>query len=346
MTSAPFYSTNGPRNARIAIVGEAWGDQEEMTKLPFMGSSGQELTRMLAEAKISRSECFLTSVFNFKPPQGDIEKICVNKKEAGIGYPMPPYGMGKYIKPELLGEVARLQQELQIVKPNLTLALGNTACWALLNSSGIGSLRGTVAYSTLVDDLKVLPTYNPAAVMRNWALRVIVITDLMKAERERHFPEIRRPEREILINPSFEEMLEWWQENSSALYLGVDIETRLGQITCIGFASSPTKAMVIPFVDYSGKSYWPTPDLELDAWNFVETLLSSPIPKVFQNGLYDLQYILQMGLKIQNCTEDTMLLHHALYPELQKGLGFLGSIYTNESSWKNTYRKTTLKKDE
>jgi hypothetical protein len=53
-----------------------------------------------------------------------------------------------------------------------------------------------------------------------------------------------------------------------------------------------------------------------------------------------------MGLKIQNCTEDTMLLHHALYPELQKGLGFLGSIYTNESSWKNTYRKTTLKKDE
>jgi len=43
-----------------------------------------------------------------------------------------------------------------------------------------------------------------------------------------------------------------------------------------------------------------------------------------------------------------MLLHHALYPELPKGLGFLGSIYTNEASWKlmRRERSDTVKRDE
>jgi DNA polymerase I-like protein with 3'-5' exonuclease and polymerase domains len=63
-------------------------------------------------------------------------------------------------------------------------------------------------------------------------------------------------------------------------------------------------------------------------------LLESPVTKVFQNGLYDLQYIYQMGIRPRNCTEDTMLMHHALYPEMKKGLEFLGSVYTNEASWK------------
>ena len=135
-----------------------------------------------------------------------------------------------------------------------------------------------------------------------------------------------------------------------AVALAVDIETTLGQITHIGFAPSRSRALVIPFVDLSqpSGSYWPTPEAEHSAWNMVEELLTHPALKVFQNGLYDLQYIIRMGLRVTNTQHDTMLLHHSMYPELQKGLGFLGSVYTSESSWKllREHEDGMLKRDE
>ena len=69
-------------------------------------------------------------------------------------------------------------------------------------------------------------------------------------------------------------------------------------------------------------------------WLQVWRLLGSNIPKIFQNGMYDLQYLMRMGLRVRACDEDTMLMHHAICPEMNKGLGFLGSIYTNEPAWK------------
>jgi hypothetical protein len=61
----------------------------------------------------------------------------------------------------------------------------------------------------------------------------------------------------------------------------------------------------------------------------------SPIPKTFQNGLYDLQYIWSCWkCPTKNFEHDTMLLHHSLQPELPKSLGFMGSVYTDEISWK------------
>ena len=82
------------------------------------------------------------------------------------------------------------------------------------------------------------------------------------------------------------------------------------------------------------------------AWNLVQALLASPVPKTFQNGLYDLSYLIRMGLVVKNCVDDTMLHHHALMPEMQKGLGFLGSVYTNEASWKLMRHNESNKRDE
>ena len=49
---------------------------------------------------------------------------------------------------------------------------------------------------------------------------------------------------------------------------------------------------------------------------------------------------------MRNYADDTMLMHHALQPESNKGLGFLGSVYTNHSSWKTMRTKVlTLNKD-
>lgn len=339
-TCAPaFAHTLGPKSgAKLAIVGEAWGTTEEQIKLPFMGFSGQELTRCLQEAEIKRGDCFLTNALQLRPTDGKIESLCVSKKEVGKDYTLAPVTNGKYLHPALLAEFARLKEELEHVKPNLVLALGRLATLALLGTPKITAIRGAIAESTLVPGLKVLPSFHPSMILKNWANRPILLADLLKAQREQNLPEIRRPARKILISPTIEEVEELTQQILfyPPKILSCDIETRKKTITMLSFAWDWDKAVVIPFWDAAkpNGSYWPDLETELRAWRCVCTLLYHPMTKLFQNGLYDIQYFACMGFFVRNCTADTMLLHHTLYPEMQKGLGFLGSVYTDEASWK------------
>jgi uracil-DNA glycosylase len=337
---------------KILICGEAWGAEEEKARAPFIGASGQELTRMLDEAGIRRADCYLTNVFNMRPENNDLENICVPKGQGSIEG-MPALKAGKYPRAELRSELIRLHRELQETNSNVVLALGGTACWALLAVTGISKIRGTVTGSpgTIAcrANQKVLPTYHPAAVLRDWSLRAVTVLDLAKAKRESEFPEIRRPERTVYIEPDLDN-IDWFifHHLMNAKMIAIDIETRGNQITCIGFAPSASVAITIPFVDERkpGNSYWPTLEQEAKAWKRVRAICASPAKKLFQNGLYDLNFMWTYGIKVNNAGEDTMLLHHALQPESEKGLGFLGSVYSNEQSWKLLNRKTTtIKRD-
>jgi len=344
-TSEPFSHSSGPRNARIAIVGDAWGEQEALTGMPFMGTSGQELTRMLLDAGISKRECFLTNVLNLRPPGNNVEALCAAKTIVGKEYSLPPLAAGKYLLPEHLHHVERLKAELLTVNPNLVLALGATACWALLAGAKLSAVRGTIAQGALTSH-KVLPTFHPSFILRNWSQRAVAIADLRKAAREAEFPEIRRPKRSVLFSPTLEE-IEAYATADHAI-LSVDIETTRGQMASIGFASTRDFAIVIPFItdEKVPRSFWPFASQEARALRAVKHLLERPIPKLFQNGLYDLQYIVPLGIRPWNTIHDTMLLHHSLYPELRKGLGFLGSLYTDEASWKILGGKTDSTKRE
>lgn len=333
---------------KIALIGEAYGAEEERAKSPFVGPAGYQLNSLLDEAGIRRADCFISNVFNLKPVNNDIETLCVSKREDTLG--LPPLRPAKYLAPQYLPELQRLERELREVSPNIVVALGNTAAWALLRNAGISKIRGAVTTSTLVPRLKVLPTYHPAAILRQWDLRPVTVLDLMKAKRESEFKEIRRPERTVYIEPSLSD-LDWFFETHirQASRLAPDIETAGNQITCIGFATSISRAIVVPFVDYrkEGNSYWSSLGEELQAWEWVRKVLALPTPKVFQNGLYDMAFLWRhYGIPTFNADEDSMLLHHALQPESLKGLGFLGSVYTNEASWKlMNSRSKTIKRE-
>lgn len=335
----------------IAIIGEAWGAEEERERAPFVGSSGYLLTKMLEEASIRRADCFLTNVLNLRPPNNKLEALCGPKPEGIKGF--PAITKAKYLREEFAPELDRLGRELVEVNPNLIIALGNTALWALCGRTAITKARGTTCLSThTVSGFKVLPTYHPAAVGRQWQLRPVTVVDLCKAERESHFAEIRRPKREIWIEPELEDLEEFYERYISPnAPISVDIETVGTSITCIGFAVGTSHAIVIPFLDPRRKtrSYWPDPASERAAWEFVRRVLEDgKLAKVFQNGLYDIAFIWRTkGIKIFGAEEDTMLLHHAMQPESLKGLGFLGSVYTDEGAWKQMRtRSTTIKKDD
>jgi uracil-DNA glycosylase len=335
----------------IALVGEAWGETEEREHRAFAGAAGWELNKLLDKAGIRRADCLVTNVFNLRPPSNKIEAFCTDKM---FGIPgLPALGTAGYVHKKYLPELERLADELEAANPNVTVALGNTAMWALLGKTSISKLRGTVQLSThTLTGLKVLPTYHPAAIFRQYSLRPIVVLDLRKARRESEYPDIRLPERHIWIEPTLEDIYEFDRLYiSQCKSLAVDIETSGTAITCIGFAPREDLAIVIPGIGLqkAGRPYWPSMAIERKVWAIVKNILERPVPKVFQNGLYDITVIWRAwGIGVRGVEHDTMLLHHALQPESLKGLGFLGSLYTDEGAWKQMResKATKFKRDD
>lgn len=352
--------------SRIVIIGEAWGKDEAAAHSPFVGATGRELNALLEESGLLplgtakplndalwrnnssfRDEVyhaagiFPTNVFNFQPPGNRIEDLCGPRWGS-----LPAIRPGKYIRAEFTPELERLKLELEQESPNLIIGLGATALWFLLGTTAISRRRGTIAWSRWG---KCITTFHPAYLMRGaWKHRPVVLLDLLKAARESRYPEVRRPERFVYIPELLQDFDFAIREMSEAERISIDIETAGDQITCIGFAWTTKHSFVIP-IFHGGRqdrSYW-RPHEEPLVWNFIRQLCQLPMPKVFQNGLYDLNFLWsKYGITVANPSEDTMLLHHALQPEVQKGLGFLGSLYTDEASWKmmrSRGKDTTLK---
>lgn len=331
--------------SRIAIVGEAWDAEEEKLREGFVGPSGKLLNQWLSQVGIRRSDCLITNVFNLRPqPTNDVSNLC-GPKAAGIPN-MKPLSQGKYVLAKYRPELDRLWSELLAFDPVLIIALGVTAVWALVRGqNSIKKTRGYPHASHLVSPsrglpFKVLPTYHPAAVMRQWSIRPVVIADLAKAARQATFPEIVRPQRELWLEPTIEDLYDFYDRyivrpEWVAQSISVDIETAGNQITEIGFAPDPKHAIVVPFVKRTGDgNYWPSLSEELRAWKWVRHICEG-FSIVGQNFNYDMNYLWRYyGIRCRYATDDTMLLHHALQPELEKSLAFLGSVYTDEPSWK------------
>lgn len=364
----------------LIVLGEARGAEEDRIKSSFVGASGIELLTQLDEAQIldltpkdrtlirmywdSRDPNILnrvwnehanvvhrTNVLNFHPHANKLEYVC-GPKSAGVpGY--PALIKSGYLDAKFEGELERLGDELLAHNPNLVLCLGNTALWALAGKTGIKNIRGTTLLSThTATGFKLLPTYHPAAVMRQWDIRPTVLMDLLKAKREMQYANIIRPNCEIWIEPTLEDITKFIVDYvEQCELLSVDIETSGTRITCIGFAPRTDLAIVIPFDDSRAAQgcYWPTPQHERQCWEIIRRVLEdSSIPKLFQNGLYDIGFLMRSyGILVRGAAEDTMLLHHARQPESPKSLGFMGSIYTSHASWKHMRKKhETVKRDE
>lgn len=355
MTLGPVVPSAGPTPCKVAILAEAPGEHESERGIPLVGPSGRELRRMLNTVGVDLDDVFKCNVFSRRPPSNDIA--------AGYGT-LIPSAASKALGPltsnpttwlddAFFPELDRVQAELAACNPNVVIALGNTATWALGLGSGINTLRGTVHLTSIGSRaVKVLPTFHPAAVLRDWSLRTIAIADLEKANVESASPDLNFDNTQLWLAPTLEDLADF-----EALHMGeatvcaTDVETKRGQITCLSFAPSVHHSIVVPFWQEGPQPhYWRTLSDELAAWKWVRKWIESPtLVKVMQNGCYDTMYFMAHGMKPRGCVADTMLQHHSLFCELRKGLGFLGSVYSNVPSWKNmrTFKKEeALKKDD
>lgn len=343
MNPVPNLFPTIPDIRRLALIGEAPGKDEEYYGQPFVGQSGRLLSTLLSRAGIARESCFLGNISQTRPSNNDITTIT-------------------WQGPEIQSGLATLREDLSRFKPNLVLLLGNVPLKAakdpasprgwpkkflFSNAHWRGSLFRCDEAASPFHGFKCMATYHPAFCLRDYACTPFLQLDIRKAVRESSSSDLTLPQRTLVTSPSFVELVRFFYDILERKpKLGIDIEGGVGGISCIGFATSPTYAMIFPIVHRTGLSYW-TKEQEVYLWRLAARVLEdASIPKVLQNSLYD-RFVLHWtgGVRLIGTADDTMLKHWALYSELAKdaekkkgrrgmGLAIQASIYTNEPYWK------------
>lgn len=346
---------SGPCPATTMLVGEAPGEQEVAQGAPFVGASGQELSRMLQEAGIMRSACFITNVVRIRPPGNDIGAFIAQRKSDITGQHLML--RDKFVLPVVRDGFELLKREIEMCKPNVIIAFGNVSLWALTGQWGITSWRGSVMECDLPLALdykpKVVPVYPPAAILRQWSWRQIAVHDLRRAKKESVMRELYRPNYSFVIRPDYSTVLTiinqlYQQVQQRPGKLAVDIETRAGHTACIGIAWSKTEALCIPLMDSQRPDgYWPV-EQEASIMFALYQLLTHPNCEVIgQNFLYDAQYFWRGFHFLPNLKRDTMLAQHVLFSNLPKGLDFLSSMYCEQHVyWKDEGKEWDAKTGE
>ncbi len=367
---ALFRHTSGPRNARVMLVGEAWDRNEAVQKRPFVGYSGLELNKMLAEAGLSRDSILCTNIIHSQPPSDDFTHFLIPTKETkGAG--AAPYA-GIHPKPLLSSSIRDLWRLIDLVSPQLILAAGNLSMHILTSHAkvsttrgyklpaGITSWRGSQTYTREVSAdpvlanrygitskrVPVLPIIHPVDVCRAWGFRSPTVHDL-RARAGRFISGLRAwepPSTNDVWAPSYDfvsRALNLWlaQVSHRPLWLSVDIETyQRTYISCIGISDNDL-ALCIPFfyfISNQTRAYW-TLEQECEIWLRLRNLLEHPNVRIIgQNFIYD-SLFLQRYCGINAFPAfDTMVGHHLLYPGTPMALHYLASLYCDHHLyWKD-----------
>lgn len=284
--------------------------------VPFVGASGKLLWKALGATGVSRGDCFVTNVVQTQPPLDKWACHSPHEKEEGLR--------------ELQG-LLRLHGAGKVV-----LALGNEAFRACVGVDPddhktlplITDARGYTWDG--VGGAKVLAALHPAGIMRQWYPGwPCLLWDCQKLFRLLTASSSTRREELLLALPETGLL-------DAATMMAFDIET-VGEGSschpvCISFALSAEIGYCVPFEPWKKQ---------------VAELLAGPLPKVTQNGQFDVTILKRHGITVHNWAYDTMLLWHAQEPMLagkqegkkgkrtQKSLAFLASLLTNEPYWKD-----------
>ena len=138
---------DGNAQARVLILGEAPGSEEDREGRPFVGAAGQLLDKMFAAIGLSRAAddpseaVYITNVMPWRPPQNrdpSVEEIAM----------MRPF----------------VERHIALINPDVIVLMGNTPCAAILGQRGILKLRGVWAQAL---GKPVLPMAHPAYLLRN-----------------------------------------------------------------------------------------------------------------------------------------------------------------------------------
>ena len=141
-TRNKFVFGVGNSNADVMLIGEAPGADEDVQGEPFVGRAGKLLNDILKAINFEREEVYIANIIKCRPP--------------GNRNPLPE---------EMEKCIPYLYKQIDLIKPKVILCLGLVAASALLKTKqSLGKLRGSVFE---FENIKVMVTYHPAALLRN-----------------------------------------------------------------------------------------------------------------------------------------------------------------------------------
>lgn len=328
----------GKPSAKIAIIGDYTSNFDDSALKPFSGPAGTVLDSCLHAAKIIRPEVYLTNVFK--------SKTTFTGKNANYDF----FNETKRTFTDKgLQHVKMLHDELNSIDANVIVTASLPALMALTDLKSVSTFRGYVTPSTKLRNVrKIIPTHSPYATIRGSFLnRHLIVADLKKAKQESVTPDIIRPERTLVYDFStVEEVLQWLEFYETQPVISFDIEVINYEVSCISFASTPEVGVSIPIgtTDYRPGG-WTESD-ELQIWRGIQRVLGNPnSTKIAQNCIFDIQFLLtRCGIEVRGPIRDTLIGHSVMFPELPKGLAFLGSLYCgSQEYWKDKVKFDNIK---
>jgi uracil-DNA glycosylase, family 4 len=150
---------DGNRNSKIMLVGEGPGEQEDKQGIPFVGPAGKLLDRMLAAIELTRDDVYICNVVKCRPPKNRT--------------PFPE---------EVESCIPFLREQFVLTQPRIIVCLGATAAKALISSDmRITRERGMW---TERQGIWMLPTYHPAALLRDTAKKADAWIDMQALQKK------------------------------------------------------------------------------------------------------------------------------------------------------------------
>ena len=148
---------DGNPKAKVMIVGEGPGSNEDKEGIPFVGRAGALLDKMLASINLDRKNVYITNVVNYRPPE--------NRRPTDE---------------EIKRYLPYLQKHIEIIKPKILVLLGSTAMTALVgNEKVISKMRGKWIEKKFGScKISVIITFHPAFLMRQPAQKKLAWIDL------------------------------------------------------------------------------------------------------------------------------------------------------------------------
>ena len=308
---------------KLAIVGARPGKEEARLGHPFVGGSGEELWKLLANHGVRRPQCLVTnSVLTFDPDRA-----------------LPTTS-------EIRENLPRLRAELEAYPSNVIVALGNEALEAVCGLRGIDNWRGSILESTLLPGRKVVACWHPANILRTYERRYILDADLGRAVKQSAFPEIRRPVRNFILDPSMDQCVEFLRAIGDEACVDVECTRATKALRCVGIGDmrDANNILCIPIMRGS---------MTISEKVVVVREMQKMFDRcgiVGQNVGFDKWVLELFGFRVLRLTFDTMLAHHLLWPEAgmklktSEGkdnfagghdLGFISSCYTEEPYYKH-----------
>lgn len=322
----------GRPDSKICILAEAPARTEMRAGRPLVGPSGQLFDQCMHGGKIVRRECYLLNVFEDQVNKSKDGKTITDKDGEVLWTSRK--GLSE------AGEAASqgCRDRLSNSQANVVVPLGGTALSVVYDDVRIMKLRGSILRGNEFSGYKKLvPTVHPAACLRGQYLwRYLLISDLSRAKQESEDSELNLPVRELIIDPSFDQVVEYLHHCAKHDRIAFDDEVLNHQVSCISLATSPKQSMCIPFVGKKGQNYFDLEE-ETEIWRLVANIMADKcITKIGQNLMFDISFNLQqINIFTYGPIGDTMLAHHIIYPDFRKGLDFLCSMHTREPYYKD-----------